>query len=152
LVQQTTLGSLNDTTSIAEDGEVVHDEDPISLCKLIIRPWEEIQCNKNQHGLGYDTYDNNLHILDYSKPIKFVSGSYLDKETSSNNKKKDKCQHCNRTSHMEDNCFDLQCCHHCGKKNNPLDKCSKRNIPRRLNIDYEWIDPWERSSKAKRIH
>jgi hypothetical protein len=53
-----------------------------------------MQFNKNRHGLGYDK-DDNFHILDYSKPIKFVSGGFLDKEISEINEEKPKCQHCN---------------------------------------------------------
>jgi hypothetical protein len=35
---------------------------------MIVRPWEELQFNKNQHGLGYDK-GNNFHISDYSKLV-----------------------------------------------------------------------------------
>ena len=43
---------------------------PVQLSsKPIIKPWEEIQSNRNRRGLGYVKDNDNLHILDYSKPI-----------------------------------------------------------------------------------
>ena len=46
--------------------------------KPIIKPWEEIHNKKNQRGLGYVEDDANLHILDYSKPIQFISAGFLE--------------------------------------------------------------------------
>ena len=102
--------SFNQTTSSVE---VVHEQ--ISS-KPIIKPWEEIQNNKNQRGLGYVTDDTNLHIPDYSKPIKFINACFLAELSSAGSKKvaykhnctqpevdvQPKCSHCQRTSHMED--------------------------------------------------
>lgn len=52
--------------------------DPVQLSsKPIIKPWEELQSNKNRRGLGYIIDDANLHIPDYSRPIKFVSVGFL---------------------------------------------------------------------------
>ena len=91
--------SLNHTTKYdsksfiqaASSVEVV----PIQLSsKPIIKPWEEIQSNRNQRGLGYVKYDANLHIPDYSKPIKFVSAGFLEQITSASSEKivdKQKC-------------------------------------------------------------
>lgn len=69
---------LNDTTSSVE---VVHEQVQPSFSKSILKPWEEIQCNKNKRGLGYDKDDNNFHIPNYSKPIKFINGGFLDQVT-----------------------------------------------------------------------
>ena len=56
---------------------------PIQLSsKPIIKPWEEIQSNRNRRGLGYVKDNDNLHIPDYSKPIQFVSAGLLDQITS----------------------------------------------------------------------
>ena len=55
--------------------------------KPIIKPWEEIQSNRNQHGLGYDKDENNLHIPNYSMLIKFISGGFLDQITSKSHEK-----------------------------------------------------------------
>lgn len=68
---------------------------------------------------------------DYSKPIKFVSAGFLEQITSARSKNvadkqkftqpevavKPKCPHCQITGHMEDHCFDLHPCFHCGKPN-----------------------------------
>ena len=44
-----------------------------------IGPWEELQLKHNRHGLWYEKDAANIfHILDYSKPITFVSGGFLD--------------------------------------------------------------------------
>ena len=152
---------LNQTTSSVE---VVHDQIHISS-KPTIKPWEEIQNNKNRRGLGYVTDDTNLHIPDYSKPIKFVSAGFLEQLTSVGSKKvadkqtftqlkvnvQPKCSHCQRTGHMEDQCFDLHPCCHCGKPNHSLEKCRNQQKSARLKIHYEWIDPWEWSSTVKRL-
>ena len=50
--------------------------------KPIIKPWEEIQSNQNRRGLGYVKDNDNLHILDYSKPIQFISSRLLEQITS----------------------------------------------------------------------
>jgi hypothetical protein len=54
-----------------------HQEVQNDLSKMIFIPWEELQFNKNRHGLGYDK-GNNFHILDYSKIVQFVSAGFLD--------------------------------------------------------------------------
>ena len=62
--------------------------DPVQLSsKPIIKPWEEIQSKKNRRGLGYDKDENNLHIPDYSKLIKFISAKFLDQITLINHEK-----------------------------------------------------------------
>ena len=56
---------------------------PIQLSsKPIIKPWEEIQNNKNRRGLGYVNDDTKLHIPDYSKLINFFSARFLAQITS----------------------------------------------------------------------
>ena len=55
--------------------------------KPIIKPWEEIQNNKNRRGLGYVSDDTNLHIPDYSKPIKFVSAGFIAQLPSAGSEK-----------------------------------------------------------------
>lgn len=116
--------------------------------KPIIKPWEEIQNNKNQRGLGYVTDDTNLHIPNYFKPIKFVNAGFLAQHTSADSEnvadkqnctqpKVDvqlKCSHCQRTGHMEDQCFDLHPCRHCGKPNHSLEKCCNQQKSTRLKI------------------
>ena len=59
---------------------------PISS-KPIIKPWEEIQNNWNQRGLGYVNDDTNLNIPDYSKPIQFVIVGFLAQLTSASSEK-----------------------------------------------------------------
>ena len=144
--------------------EVVHDQIQISS-KPIIKPWEEIQNNKNRRGLGYVPDDTNLQIPDYSKPVKFVSAGFLEPLTSVGSEKvaeiqnftqpkvevQPKCSHCQRSGHMEDQCFDLHPCCHCGKHNHSSEKCRNRQKSTRLKIHYEWIDPWEWSSTVKRL-
>jgi len=134
--------------------------------KPIIKPWEELQCNKNRRGLGYDKDEKNLHIPDYSKPIKFINVGFLDQITSTSHEKvEDKqkctqtqvadkltCSHCQITGHLEGQCFDLHPCHHCGKQNHSSEKCCKQDQPARLKINYSWIDPWEWSSTSRRLY
>jgi len=147
--------------------------DPISS-KPIIRPWEDIQNNKNRRDLGYVKDDTNLHIPDYFKPIKFISAGFLTQLTSASFEQvadnqqcmqpkvaekenstqpelevTPKCSHCQRTGHMEDQCFDLHPCRHCDKPNHSLEKCRKQRQTARLKIHYEWIDPWKWSSTVK---
>ena len=55
--------------------------------KPIIKSWEELKSNKNQQGLGYDKDENNLHIPDYSRPIKFVNAGFLAQITSASSEK-----------------------------------------------------------------
>ena len=149
--------------------------DPISS-KPIIRPCKEIQNNKNRRGLGYVQDDANLHIPDYSKPIQFVSAGFLEQipsahsETVADNQQcmqpkvaekenstqpevevQSKFSHCQRTDHMEDQCFYLHPCCHCDKPNHSSEKCCKQRKTARLKIHYEWIDPWEWSSTVKRL-
>ena len=118
--------SLIQTTSSVE---VVHDQIELASSKPIIKSWEEVQSNKNRRGLGYDKDENNFHIPDYSKPINFISVGFIDQIQSTSHEKvadkqtctqtkvvvKPKCLHCQRTSHLEDQCFDLHPCHRCGK-------------------------------------
>ena len=144
--------------------EVVHDQLQISS-KPIIKPWEEIHNNKNRRGLGYVSDDTHLQIPDYSKPIKFVSAGFLEPLTSAGSEKvvdkqhctqrevdlQPKCSHCQRTGHMEDQCFDLHPCCHCGKYNHSSAKCRNQHKSGRLKIHYAWIDPWEWSSTVKRL-
>ena len=67
----------DDKSFIQPASSVAAVPDPISS-KPIIRPWEEIQNNKNRRGLGYVQDDANLHIPNYSKPIQFVSAGFLE--------------------------------------------------------------------------
>ena len=131
--------------------------------KPIIKPWEEIQSNINRRGLGYVKDDANLHILDYSKPIKFVSAGFLEQITSARSNKftdkhkctqpkvaiKLKCPHCQRIGHMEDQCSDLHPCRHFGNPNHSSEKCFNQQELAILKINYELIDPWEWSSIVK---
>jgi hypothetical protein len=125
-----------------------------TLSKPIIRPWEEIIYNKNRTGLGYDK-EVTFHIPDYSRPIKFQSAGFLQEASTSPvqvQNQNDKCQHCNRVGHKENQCFDLHPCQHCGKHNHSSDRCSTLKKPARLKIHYEWIDPWKWSSTTKRLY
>jgi hypothetical protein len=110
----------------------------------MIRPWEEINYTKPKKGLGYDK-EVTFHILDYSRLIQFQSVGFLQEVSTSLvpvQHQHSKCQYCNRLGHMEDQCYDLHHCQHSSKKNNLLNKCSKRNKPAILNIHYEWIGPY----------
>jgi len=114
--------SLRHTTSSVE---VVHDQVQLSFSKPIIKSWEEIQCNKNHRGLGYDKDDNNLHIPYYSNKIKFISARFLDQVTSTSHEKvenKPTCKHCQRKHHVEDHFFHLHPYHRCGNKNHSSKK------------------------------
>ena len=94
--------------------------------KAIIRTWEEIINNKHRTWLGYEN-DLTFHIPYYSKPIQFVSAGFLHENLTSPVPVKlqsVKCQYCQRVGHMEDQCFDLHPCQHCGKCNYSLEKCS----------------------------
>ena len=152
--------------------------DPVQLSsKPIIKRWEEIQSNRNRRGLGYVKDDTKLHIPDYSRPIKFVSAGFLAQITSTSFEKvknkhkytqtevvdkqkytqtevavKPNCLHCQRISHLEDQCFDLHPCHHCGKSNHSSTQCNKQQQSSRLKINYSWIDPWEWSSTVKILY
>lgn len=121
---------------------------PVQLSsKPIIKPWEEIQSNRNRSGLGYVKYNDNLHIPNYSTPIQFVSARVCEQITSASSQQlvdrcqctqtevadkqkctqtqvedKLKCSHCQRTSHLENQCFDLHPCSHCGKSNHTSEK------------------------------
>ena len=89
------------------------------LSKPIIRPWGEIINNKHRTWLGYEN-DPTFHIPDDSKPIQFVSAGFLHEKFTSPVPVKlqsVKCQYCQRIGHMEDQCFDLHPCQHCGKCN-----------------------------------
>lgn len=131
--------------------------------KPIIKPWEEIKNNKNRQGLGYVIDDTNLHVPDYFEAIKFVSVGFLAQLPSAGSEKVadkqnntqpevevlPKFSHCQRTSHMEDQCFDLHHCCHCDKPNHSSKKCRNQQKLARLKINYEWIDPWEWSATVK---
>ena len=71
------------------------------LSKKVIRPWEEISFNKDRHGLGYNI-ENTFYVLDFSKPVQFVSVDFLE-----NSQNHVKCNHCKRNGHMESKYFGL---------------------------------------------
>jgi len=48
--------NINNNSNFEEEKEQEND-----ISKIFIRPWEEIQLKKNQHGLAY-TKENNFHI------------------------------------------------------------------------------------------
>ena len=71
-----------------------------------------------------------FNILEYSKPIQFVSVGFINEESNQKvheeaNQQADEnhmeeipeCQNCHRVGHFEKNCFDLHPCQHCGKNN-----------------------------------
>jgi len=61
-----------------------HFKAPFAHKVKIVQPWEELQFQKNQRGLGYTKdMDNLLHFLNYCKLVQFVSGGFLndDKKT-----------------------------------------------------------------------
>jgi hypothetical protein len=113
-----------------------------------------------QHNPLYDTDDDDAFdqqsvkeqhsdttlesILDKVESIQEASTSPVQYHHQN-----DKCQHCNRVGHKENQCFDLHPCQHCGKHNHSSDKCSTLKKPTRLKIHYEWIDPWQWSSTTK---
>jgi hypothetical protein len=106
--------NMNEPTSEEPSNEdevvqVQHNQTHNTLSKPIIRPWEEIICNKNRTGLGYDK-EVTFRIPDYSRPIKFQSVGFLRENSTSPiqiQHQNDKCKHCNRIGHMENQCFDL---------------------------------------------
>jgi hypothetical protein len=51
----------SDTTSISEGKCEARHQVQHDLSKRIIRPWEELQFNRNRHGLGYEKKKKN-HI------------------------------------------------------------------------------------------
>jgi hypothetical protein len=115
-----------------------------TLFNPIIRPWEEINYNKNRERLGYDK-EVTFNILNYSRPMQFQSVGFLQEVLNSPvpvQHQNEKCQHCNRVGHMENHCFDIHPCHHCGKHSHSSNICSTLNKPARLKIHCEWIDPW----------
>lgn len=79
------------------------------ILKTFIRPWEEIRHNKHITGLGYkeDILDVSFHILDFAKPIQFLSAGFLDVVVPEQG---DRSQQCNIVGHMKDQCFDLHPC------------------------------------------
>ena len=105
-----------------------------------------------------------FHILEYSKPIQFVSVRFINEKAPKFNEEViqnidekhmeeiPECQHCHRVGHLETNCFDLHPCQHCGKKNHSSEKCSKRSNPTRLKIHYGWINSWQWTSTTKKLH
>ena len=65
--------------------------DPVQISsKPIIKPWEEIQSNRNRRGLGYVKDNTTLHIPYYSKPIKFFSAMFTQITSTSSEKVEDK--------------------------------------------------------------
>jgi hypothetical protein len=52
---------------------------------------------------------------------------------------------------MEDQCFHIHPCQHCGKKNYSTDKFSKRKKIAILKMHFGWINPWKWSSISKRL-
>jgi hypothetical protein len=107
---------------------------------MIVKPWEELLFNKNQHTLGYDK-GNNFHIPVYSKLVMFVRTGRLDEDlkTSKFNdivddqhiEEKLEFQHCHTIGHMENQCLDLNPYLQCGKTNHLLEKCQSRRIIKR---------------------
>jgi hypothetical protein len=92
------------------------DEDQLSLSKQIIRPWEEIKINRHSTGIRYGK-DVTFHNLDYNKPIHFQIVGILQESSGSPAPIQEQipiCQHYQRVGHMEDQCFDLHPCEHCG--------------------------------------
>jgi hypothetical protein len=95
-----------------------HQEVQNDLSKMIVIPGEELQFNKNQHGLRYEK-GNNFHIPYYSKSVQFMSVGFFDEnlKTPKVNKEvknvddivddknikqiPDKCYHCHIIGHME---------------------------------------------------
>ena len=51
--------------------QILHD-----ISKTNIIPWEELQSNRNQRGLGYEN-QNSFHLPNYSKLVLFVSVGFL---------------------------------------------------------------------------
>jgi hypothetical protein len=154
--QQPMQEQLSEPTSntSADEDEVVCEQVQLSLCKPIIRPWEEIKDNKHRTSIGYEK-EVTFHIPDYTKPIQFQSVGFLQESLYSPAPVQDKipkCQHCHQVGHMEDQCFDLHPCEHCGKHNYLSDKCSKRKKPARVKDHYGWITSWQWSSTAKKIY
>jgi hypothetical protein len=143
------------------------DEVPMSekvVDKCIVRPWEELRFKRNRYGLGYENDANNLfHIPNYSEPIFFVSGGFLNDDQKieleeqvqdivdedvftdipDHDNKSDKepiqCKHCHRFGHDESNCFDLHPCRICGKTNHPSVRCQKHKWKQ---IHFEWLGNW----------
>jgi hypothetical protein len=62
--------------------QVQHDQVQLSLSKPIIRPWEEINDNKNRPGLVYDK-EVTFHTVNYSKSIQFQSVGFLQEVLTS---------------------------------------------------------------------
>lgn len=120
---------------------------------MIVRPWEELQFKRNQNGLGYENA-NNFHIPDYSKLVLFVSVGFLAGNLSGLEAIEDINQaddakhleeilerrHCHRVGHMEDQCFDLHSCLHCGKTNHHSNKCRKKKKDKKKTIHLAWIN------------
>ena len=139
---------------VNQPSKIMNEPIQTNISRPIIRSWEEIRNNKHKTGLGYEN-DLTFHIPDYSKPLQFVSAGFLHENLTSPVPVKlqsVKCQYFQRVGHMEDQCFDLHPCHHCGKCNHASQKCSKRNKPRILKIHYGWINPWKWTSTTKKLH
>jgi hypothetical protein len=94
-LQEEDAKAQSDTTSISESRCEARHQIQRDLSKRIIRPWEELHFNRNQHGLVYEN-QNSFHIPNYSKKILFVSVGFLQENSTSNVKNQDvKFQHCN---------------------------------------------------------
>ena len=98
---------------------------------MIIRFWEELKFNKNKYDLWYEKYI--FHILDYSKPLQFVSAWILNenfkalednKEAIDEKKMEEKFEHQHflRLDHLETTDFNIHLCIHCGNTNHHFDK------------------------------
>jgi hypothetical protein len=53
---------------------------------------------------------------------------------------------------MENQCFDLHPCLHCGKTNHHLDKCQKKKKDKKKIIHYGWISSWQWNQQVKKLH
>jgi hypothetical protein len=172
--QQCDFNNQNDIKDENEDIQLTSDEshkhedqlDEVPMSekvadKCIVRPWEELRFKRNRYGLGYENDANNLfHFPNYSEPVCFVSGGFLndDKTTeladigkeqvqdivdddvaNRSDKEPIQCKHCHRFGHDKSNCFDLHPCKFCGKTNHPSVRCQKR---KRKQIHFEWLGNW----------
>jgi hypothetical protein len=80
LTMNQTMKFDDDTTKEDEelDKDNNKDKDKFENQDKVIRPWEELQFKRNKFGLGYEKNEFDFfHILDYSKPVTFVSTGFL---------------------------------------------------------------------------
>ena len=62
------------------EDEVMHAEVPLVFSKTIIRPWEEINHNKQKTSLGYEK-EVAVPSFDFSKPIHFQGARFLNESS-----------------------------------------------------------------------